>query len=473
MMEASRYVYRDPLDGAPTALAPAEKPPAAADYGDDRFDLWQIMLKLWEGRLLIVAGTAASAIVALAISLSLPKKYQAMATIFITPPTFTTDLRPPSFSVEAYERLARSEYMQNQVVQELRKTNAISATQGIGRLDTMLYVSREPQKPYLPLVGLIAEDEKPQKAQLVANTWATLFAQEERKLTTAGGSADFILTEYPKASTDLAEEERKLSALRQQQSKTITDAQMRLAPGWKQTQLTSVEQLIVGLEEDLAKTRVELRESEQAMKQAEAELKGTPSVLATTKALSDDALLEAAGKSTPPGTPASIPASVASSRLQTEEINPTYTAIAKRLADERVNHAALQARRDGLVREIAEAQRRLADLRVSVLTGELALETLQRNQELQRNGLERSVGDAEARFKRLEAKVADARIAKAIEEPNVKVGALAGLPKSQSSPRVKVNVAIATVMGFLISLVGVWVMTHLRSPNRSAVQPVG
>jgi hypothetical protein len=36
-----------------------------------------------------------------------------MATVFVAPPTFANDLKPKPFSVEAYERLAKSDYIKD------------------------------------------------------------------------------------------------------------------------------------------------------------------------------------------------------------------------------------------------------------------------------------------------------------------------------------------------------------------------
>ncbi len=426
------------------------------------FSIWTVLAILWEAKWLIVVGTISSLVVALLVSLSLPKTYRTVATVFITPPTFSSGLKPEPFSIEAYERLASSDYMRNQVALDLQKRGVLATGESLGNVSTQLYSSREPQKPYLPLIGLIAESSSPEKAQQIANAWAERFVLEQSRLAILGkaGAVDFILAEHPKASSRLGEQEQKLRSVQQRHDRETAAANTRLALRMKRAELESIERTVVDFEWDLYKTRVNIKEEAERLAQTQKEVAATASTLNLSRSVSEDALwaiLAQRGQSS-----AGAIKGGDALKMQSQEVNPVYVHLAQQLAEYRVQHNALLMREETLVRQLATARADAARLRNAYYAGEAELTQLERQQSGEVTSIKRLVDEAQARFKKLDERIGDAQIAKAQQESDVKIGALAELPRVHSSPNIPLNVAIATMLGFLASLLGAAVLVHVR-----------
>jgi uncharacterized protein involved in exopolysaccharide biosynthesis len=105
--------------------------------------------------------------------------------------------------------------------------------------------------------------------------------------------------------------------------------------------------------------------------------------------------------------------------------------------------------------------------------GETKVTDLERKQRVALAEYERAVDQANASFKTLGAKIGDAQIAKVEQESDIKVGSLAELPRSPSSPDVRRNVTLGATFGFLLSLIGAWILEQVRTRgSQPGVVPV-
>ena len=91
---------------------------------DDRVSLNATLVTLAAHYRPILLATIFSGLIGYGLVQLVDKTYEARSTVFVTSPTFSTALTPQPFSIEAYERLAQSDYIQNRVAQELRQQEA-------------------------------------------------------------------------------------------------------------------------------------------------------------------------------------------------------------------------------------------------------------------------------------------------------------------------------------------------------------
>ena len=460
-MEPNLYPY-DPNESRPRPAAVVVHSPVPDDEPAP-FSLWAILTDLWEWRFLIVGTTILAGVAAFVFGTLAPKRYDALATVFVTPPTFVSELKPAPFSIEAYDRLAKSDYVTARTMEAARKQGIIGP-QGPGvSFSTVLYDSRESGKPYLPIIGLQASAANPQIAQQAANLWARVFIEEQQKFSSVGKAAsiDFILTEYPKASKDLTATQRDLKAVQQDQAKDLGTMKTRLAPEFITQQLEARQEAQIASEEDLRTTQLSLQESEKRLAELKKALEQTPERLTLAKAMSDDAMW-ARGTARE-----ALPAS----KLVTEQVNPVHTSLSGDLAAEQVTAASLRARVQGLQQNIKTLRGDIAALRGQLIQAQLSIENLTRDQKLQAATYERAVEDAKSRVTRLESKVGEAQLAKAERDTDIKLGATAELPTSPSGPNIYRNVVLAMVFAAAIAVCAAWVLTQLKLHGRRGVRP--
>src|SRR5687767_10659117 len=103
-MEASRHVSElIPTDRTPFA-GTAVHAPAEWHDPDPGIDIWRGVRYVGLHWHWILASTLCAAVTAAIVCQLLPRRYKALATAFVFPPTFSTALTPPSLPVEAYQQ---------------------------------------------------------------------------------------------------------------------------------------------------------------------------------------------------------------------------------------------------------------------------------------------------------------------------------------------------------------------------------
>src|SRR5258708_810960 len=434
---------------------------AARPGGESGIDIRSELLLLWRWRGVVIAGTLVFVFPALVIAFVVPSSYQATATVFINPPLFEEAKQPSVFSIEAYERLAGSEFIRNQLLQQLGEKKLVGTGPLPARLSTSIYPSREPGKPYLPLIGLTAECSTPEMAQQIANAWAKLFVDEETRLTAAGraGSVDFVIDEFPKSSARVAQAQRTLKKVTDEQAKAMSTLKAQAAVDFKGSRQRNLEYLAVSLEEQLFKTRLEQDETARAVTQLEQEVKSMSPVIELSKAITDDALWQTLGRS---NGVSGVNDALSTSRLKSQAENTAYTKLAGALAEARVRYASLKGRSDTLAAELGAVRRDAQEVRADVLKSEASIDQLQREQEVESGPYERGLEEVEAQFKELADRIAAARIAEAEAQSRLQVGGLAPVPHESIGRNVPGKVGFAGLVGLCLSLVAVWLFAKGR-----------
>lgn len=431
------------------------------DRADDELDLWRVALAIWSARWLVVGGTLAAVFAATVITLLIPKTYEATATIFVTPPTFSSQLKSPALSVEAYAQLAESDYIVDLVRNEvLQKTQSDE----YGDLRIALYASRVPQQPYLPLIGLVVEATTPKQTQEIANIWARRFVEEQAKIAASSTaiSVNFIVDEFPKASRALHDVETELQALQARHAGELSAARTQAGVELKRVVADGQAKNVVSLEERLAQTRFELQSAKQRLAQLEPELSRTPQYVVLSKAITDDALWQRIAQANG----GAIPPEIVGQRLESQEINPVYLEVSQQVAVERVKFNSLVPLEKELIQQIAAAASMADQTRADLFASELKIANLERQQKLEQSALERRIEEVRARFKPLSERIGEAEIARAQTDPDLRLGALAPLPSIPVRPNLLVNVAVAAAVGLLLSLLGAWVVYHLVASEK-------
>jgi uncharacterized protein involved in exopolysaccharide biosynthesis len=447
----------------------------------DRIDLRAGFELLWQKRYLIVGFTLAAAVLTVLLTLLMPRQYRAEATVFLTPPTYATTLRPPVMAVEAYAELAETEHILDKVDGVLREKHpnlfAGGAEPGERRLasyEARLSASREPQKPYLPLVGLTATASTPEKAQAAANVWADVLVTEGSRLSEAGKSnaANFILQEYPKVERALVVSERALQDLLAKQAQELAALKSEVGVSLRTAQLESYEWMVVQQEDALAAARTRLDRLRPSVAQLERELKATPQHFVVNKAITDEALWSTKTQGTPAG------GALDKSALQTQEINPVFVSLSQRLAEERVNLNALEPQIASLEKQIASTRQQVVEIRRALLDGERRIADMERRHDVEAAGLEREVETSRTAFDKIAGKIGEARLARSEPDNDLKLGAYAGLPMTPSGPRRSVIAASATMAAFVLCALAVLALAFLRGdldkvvPRRATPPPV-
>ncbi|MGH8637366.1 MAG: Wzz/FepE/Etk N-terminal domain-containing protein [Burkholderiales bacterium] len=448
-----------------------EEPPLNRDQSWDhepgRFDLRAYVQLLWRNRVVLVGVTLLAAVLAVFVSFLMPRQYRAEATVFLTPPTYTTTLRPPVMAVEAYAQFAETQHILDTVDTELRRKHpqlfpAVRQTEG-DRLATFaarLSASREPQKPYLPLVGLTATADTPEQAQAAANVWADVLVLEGSKLSEVGKSnaSNFILHQYPKIQQALVESEKALQDLFATQARELAELQTEVGVSLLKSQLESSEWMVVQQEDALAAARTRLERLRPLVRQLEQEVKDTPQNFVVNKAITDEALWNAQSQTSRSS------GALGDSALQTEEVNPVYVSLGQRLAEERVNLNALEPQIASLEKQLGSTRRHAVEVRRALLDGERRIADMQRRHEVEAAQLERAVDTARSAFDKIAEVVGEARLAQSEPDKDLKLGAYAGLPSAPSGPRRSIIVATVTLGASMLCALVVVVVDLIRRP---------
>ncbi len=161
-----------------------EHPPIpSADWCEDEIDLRELTLTLWRGKWVIVLTTLLAAVVALAVSLLLPKQYQAEADITLAHPRLqfkaaeglVLEISPPDLKTVA--AIAQAPEM----FQRLATDEAIQATWSTaeGPLTWQRLASKaEVKEQGESGLQFSIKDTDPQRAVLLTNHWANLVVTE-------------------------------------------------------------------------------------------------------------------------------------------------------------------------------------------------------------------------------------------------------------------------------------------------------
>ena len=108
-----------------------------------------------------------------------PRQWEATASLQVSPPAFSSALKPVALTVQSYQRLLESPALLSAAKDKLVTAGAMKADEilVVGRqIETRIFTNkRGDDTASAPFIECRARDQVPEKAALIANTWAQIF----------------------------------------------------------------------------------------------------------------------------------------------------------------------------------------------------------------------------------------------------------------------------------------------------------
>lgn len=270
-------------------------------------------------------------------------------------------------------------------------------------------------------------------------------------------------------------------------------------------------------QDDLLDIDLQIKTAKDTLERLRAEIQEHPQLIVLAKAITDEALWEKAE----PGKSGEIPKELERLKLQSQSLNPVYQNLLDRLVSSQIKYDTLVPKKEHLKFEIARVESEIDKLKkeitekdieffnliqgrafaMSVLlqNRELEKETLVKRRALESKNLEkernirlglmkknkenrtaayereknfevgkakRKTANVKSTYTVLASKHESAQLARAEEDPDIKIGALAIAPQLPIGPRRMLNSAIALVVGLMLSVILACLLEYLKSIQR-------
>ena len=492
-----------------------------------------LLVGIWRRRWIIAAVAMLGGLAGFGLAQTTPRRFEAAATLLIQPPQFSSELQPAVLTVEAYRTLLNEDYTLNQVREALVKEGVLPEGSDLRRLrsivSTTIPQTEDRLQWSLPMIRIAAAAGTPEQAERIANTYARVFVQMSREVTTRGqeGALQLIEAQYPaalerlesvivggkermdhyaRAREDLkrrwstrisnfrSETEELVRKYETETQRLTLESQNTLQPSRLAARLRVKEQRAIELEGDLDEIRIEIKSAEYALAEFQKAIEDQPETLLLDQGFPSEAWFSRLN----PQEALKLTTDIKEVGMKYEVPNTIHFSIMEKLVAARVEVETLTPREGdlkvalGLAREQAgelSAMLMTVQLDLSDLTGQrraglarlkqvralelsdlvsqqtLVTGDLERNQKLELSSLAREQGTAETTFELIAGKYESVRLAKAEEEPDVKVGALALSPESPVPRYTLTKTAVGLLAAFLLAFFGAAVVEALSTPG--------
>jgi len=318
--------------------------------------------------LILLPGVGLGLLTLLVAFVFLPRTYESSAVLVILEPRFSSELKPPTLSVQAYQNLLESDAVVSDTIQRLIAQGKIDPgdVPRLGEeLETRIFVSRRAEETSLaPMLQVTARAPSADLATDIANTWANVFLERVRKLMggTTTTTIQLIDDLYPDARARLVEQERLrarvASDFQRQLDAAAAESDSRIARlkvetseqvgrfnvetkrleeeflsqsnlTTRQDQLAALRKTYSTLQEEQARISAELFQKQLQLDEGRRQLQKTPPVLDLQKSMSDDALWTAVTKAEDPKQNLDR---IQQLRLTSQVVNPVYSELAAKVA---------------------------------------------------------------------------------------------------------------------------------------------
>lgn len=394
--------------------------------------------------LIAAVALGCAVVTALVVILFVPRHWEASATLVVVPPKFSSELKPGTLTIQAYQALLESDAVVSEAKSRLvaEKVLAPSDHFRVGHeLFTRIFVSRRAEETTLaPMLQAIAQGESPQQAETMANTWVQVFLQRAQGLMagTTSLTVQFIDQQYPEARDRLTGLENQRVAATDAFQKRYDEAALRWSSkltGYgmetadriakfkgetqallekfmgdrslevRRAQLKSLRDTYSTLQAEQAQVTSLLQQKQLQLQAAKAQIAQTQPYLTLHKAITDQALWDAV--TARPGAEPDWKA-LKDHVLVSQEENPVYTEIATRATKLEMEVNALDPRAAQLSTELDELATRMKGLDSGVRTDEASLEALKEQRKAGLENLQAEREDGLAALKRQQAQELDA-----------------------------------------------------------------
>lgn len=338
--------------------------------------------------------------------------YEAASLVVVVPPRFTSDLKPPTLSIQAYQTLLESDAVVAETKRRLvaRKLLAGNRPFRVGsEVETKIFVSRQREETSLaPMIQLTGRAGTATLAAAFANTIAEVFVERTRELMagTTSISVQFIENQYPLVRDQLLKEEdqrvimaddfqkrsdnaasdwdEKISLCKIETANQIGVYQAetrRLQEEFmsqrnldtRKAQVKAMRKAYSAIQEEQAGVHSVLQEKQLQMSAAQSQLKDTPQFITLQKTITDEALWQSLA-SAPDGQPDWK--KLQDRTLRTQELNPAFARLATRVSQIEIEVNALLPREAQLTQQLEQLSEELKNLDASIRSDESRLEKL-------------------------------------------------------------------------------------------------
>lgn len=411
----------------------------------DEIDLRQYIEVLWRGKWIIITVTLCAMASAGIISFFLlDPVYESSAVITVSlPEEVQAGLGDPVIAgiiggtPQAHARLLQSQAVLQQVAATLETRDIRFSAHALGTKITAKPIGDAAKGD--KLLEITAQDKIPENAKAIADTAAAEYVAFLSDLvrTRMSSRKEALATEISQRETTLADATKSLSEL------------MGQSGGLKlvEQEIEAKTALLANYEGENARLAVEARAVGEALRVLENQLKATPEKLSIKRSFSD-AVIVTSGVD--PG----------AATFTSEEVNPAYAALMTEVAQKRATLAELNERikagRDAISTLSADLDALSARLIENAVTEQKLRERL--------DAAQTRYVELAAQLQELEGIQPQSIVRSAID-----VVAPASLPVEPSGPRKLLNIAIAGVLGVVVSVFVVFVMNYWQGTQSATV----
>jgi uncharacterized protein involved in exopolysaccharide biosynthesis len=386
---------------------------------------------LWKEKWIVIVTFGVAVAAALAISYSLPKRYQVETALLIFPPLAQEvggQVAGTVYSPDTYKRLALGGDLLQDVI---AKTFPNGGGPRVADLQSQMKVEVEqatakdfPEKfPLYLRVTFYGSD--PQSLPRLAGAWADGFKVKNADL--------FLNQSLTYVSQSLAEVERELL----EREESLTRYQRENLEPVLAAEVTVLTDLYRGCLSALSAKSQELASAEARLGSLQAALAQEPQFFTLVRAPSDDAIWEFLAARPSPRDLAAYTGLV----LEDQVLNSTYVSLRDQVATAEAELEALRAEVAYIQAKVAEAQALVQDKQARLV---------EVRAEIQR--LEREVAVLRDTYTRLAGKLQEARIAVAETAEPIRVVEAPITPTRPIGPNKRMNVAVAGVLGLFVGV---------------------
>jgi capsular polysaccharide biosynthesis protein len=412
--------------------------------------LRDIIETIWKGRYIVVGITAVAVIASAVLSFFvLPVVYEAQVKLILTEvkgPTAAgntlSDIRLyPDFTMESYKVQVKSPEVLQKTIDELNLAPGMTVSKLSGAVN-----AEDIKNTNLLIVK--AKHSDPDLAKQIANSIARNFSAFVTELSQASSERSLLYLEG-----QLAVEAEKLDKVR---NELVSFLQQPRGVEELESEKSSKIRQLTQFKEQVVQTDIAISASEVALRTAKDLLKNTPMELITAQSIaSEPALLVLLSN-------LNLSAEdMAKMQTQSEEINPVHITLQESIVTTEI--------------EVARLRTTNAETRLHMLALEQELENLQVDLAQKKHTqslLERQVSLSQGTYNVFLGKLDEARIAQTAKlgESNIIVGSYAVKPTAPVSPRRMLNIAIAGVLGSMLSLGVIFIKSLWDTPSPAVGQ---
>lgn len=422
---------------------------------EEEISLREMIEVLLRGKVTIAVITGVAVLVAGVLSFFvLPPTYEATATVMVnqapqqpaqeqgTPEFLATLTRLPQMTIATYAAQVKNPVILRKVLKDLKLSEQYTIAQFAAKINVS-----SPKDTNL--MEIKVEDKDPKLAADIANAVATELVNFVSNMNQqrVSLSARMLKNQIAAEDQNITQGAEELKNFLKEPD-SVTELQADLDAKLK---------LLTDLKAQTASARIELASAEAGLREAEKSLAQTPPVIKTTKALADDAYLsqvaaEKSGKS---------PAALGGLKMESEEPNQAYMALQQDVAARRARVAELRNQIAAAEASISSLEKDVRDIQVKLVDKQLKYEQLQQK-----------VDTARQNYKLYNSKYAEALSASSLAagEANLMLLSQAYIPRRPVAPRKALNMAVAGVLGLMVSVFWVFFQEYWRTSGTLPAQ---